>query len=195
MDGPIAGAFRHLVAVSLHQYAAPFPWCQPLAGFPYRLPRFGGLCNRLGSRRRIASAHARRCSGAGRMPLVGEASNIGFDCVNEPMPPVSTGLLRTACGSSLAWVELLHSFFCFGKLLESFFTRYNSSMENFELPPILAHALSIEGTQRALAITLGVGEGAVSKWKKRLPERVARLLVQRYGRRKPPKRASDWRPK
>ena len=34
---------RHLVAVSLHQHAAPFPWCQPREGFPSRLPRFGGL--------------------------------------------------------------------------------------------------------------------------------------------------------
>lgn len=42
-DGPLARASGHLVAVSLHQHAAPSPWCQPLAGFPSRLPRFGGL--------------------------------------------------------------------------------------------------------------------------------------------------------
>lgn len=61
--------------------------------------------------------------------------------------------------------------------------------------PILAHALSVVGTQRELARQMSVTPGAVSQWRRNLPYKVALALVQRYGKKKPLDPVAAWEKK
>ena len=94
---------RHLVAVSLHQHAAPFPWCQPLAGFPSRLPRFGGL----GTASDIGGAEQRPMPVGALLPdkcPAGGASNIGVRVLKElqvTADPLTLSLRFAAMGCIL----------------------------------------------------------------------------------------------
>ena len=61
--------------------------------------------------------------------------------------------------------------------------------------PILAHALAVTGTQSELARQMGVTRAAVTHWRKRLPYKVALVLVQRYGKKKPLDPVAAWEKK